>query len=158
MYYDELHQKPSYLDDESGTLIKLPIFSNNSTQAIQHRDQCGESKGYVTPGEYLSFEHGLPKNTASEKRPCRIPPSGYLQFSLDFAGESNSQKEPKNPTDEQSVIPDSHRLDDLSSWDSSSQRDELNIIPIPDTHFECASTTDNQLAFAIREGWCTTFV
>lgn len=159
--YGRLRKKPKYIDDEPGTSvvdIKQPICSNNGPKAIQHEDQHGDSKDYVTPGEYLSFEHGLPKNTAIEKRPRRIPPSGYLQFSLDFAGESNSQKEPKNPTDQQSVIRDDHLLNDLSSWNFLSQQDELNIIPAPDVHFECASTADNQLAFTIREGWCTTFL
>lgn len=115
----------------------------------------------MTPGEYLSFEFSLPKNTVSKKSPCWVPQSGYTQLSLGFAGESKGQKEQKNPTDQQSDMPDNHPLDDLISWNVLSQQD-VNVIPAPqmgeyDVHVECASNAENQLAFAIKEGWSNTF-
>ncbi|EYE98685.1 uncharacterized protein EURHEDRAFT_545404 [Aspergillus ruber CBS 135680] len=161
--YDGIRKKPKYLEEVPGTTvmdISPSIHDNNVPQIIQHKEEPQQPQLSMASSEYSTFESTIPGNITSEQSHYWGLQEMCIQSSHDPVGEYKDDGSNK-PTYQQTLIPDTYLLDDLTRCDLLNQQNaKLEFAPQIaecDMHVESTSNTGGQLSFAIKSGWSNTF-
>lgn len=156
--FDGVRKKPKYLDEDSPgvSLMEISpsfIYSNETSTPMRVDEQQEVLQLAAKRDNRSSLRNTSGLGHITSEIGPRQETNPFCSF---YVEESEGTMNPKNADDWWSVIPEIHSSERPASWDILNQQKTVTEC---DLHAKSdALNAENQLGFAIKAGWSSTFL